>query len=267
MNATLFLHTWRTQRLKLALVSIALVVWGFLLPVIYARYGSRFRAVFESGLLPAEFARFGGGDIFTVPGVIALGLIHPIGIILTSVFSVGFSSSAIAGERQRGTLEVALARPLARRHFYLTLLAAALGFVAVTVTALLMGSVTGATFAGVIGEVPIRNVPLLWLNAVLLFASFAAVGLAASASFDRVAPALGVTLGVTVLMYFLDVLGSLWPAAAFLQPYSLFHYLKARDILLGAARLSDSALLGMVILVAVGWALVVFPRRDLAAPS
>ena len=112
---------------------------------------------------------FGGGDIFSLPGSIALGLIHPIAIILTSVFSVGFSASAIAGERQRGTLEVALARPIARRAFYLTLLQAAFVFVAITLAALLACGVAGATFAGVIGELPLRNVPLLWLNGFLLF--------------------------------------------------------------------------------------------------
>ena len=267
MNGALFRHTWRAQGFKLAVVSTALVIWGFLMPLVYAKYGSQFRAIMESGMLPAEAARFGGGDIFSLPGSIALGLIHPIAIILTSVFAVGFSATAIAGERQRGTLEVALARPIARRTFYLTLLEATLGFVAITVAALLAGTVAGAAFSGVIGEFPVRYVPLLWLNAVLLFGSFTAVGLAASASFDRVAPALGVTLGFVVLMYFLEVLGSLWPAAEMLQPYSLFHYLNAKAILSGAAALFDAALLAAVIVAAVGWALLVFPRRDLAAPS
>ena len=140
MNRALFRQTWRAQGLKLTIVSSALAVWGFLMPVIYARFGSQFRAILESGILPAEFARLGGGDIFSLPGSVALGLIHPIAIILTSVFSVGFSASAIAGERQRGTLEVALARPIARRTFYLTLLSAAFAFVAVIITALLVGA-------------------------------------------------------------------------------------------------------------------------------
>ncbi len=267
MNRALFRRTWQAQRVKLAVVSTALAIWGFLLSVIYARFGSQFRIVLESGLLPEQFSRFGGGDIFSLPGAIALSLIHPIAIILTSVFSVGFSATAIAGERQRGTLEVALARPIARRTFYVTLLEAAFGFVAVVVTALLSGALAGAAFAGVVGEFPLRHLPLLWLNAVLLFGSFAAVGLAASASFDRVAPPLGVTLGFVVLMYFFDILGSLWPDAAMLQPYSLFHYLNARAILLGQVVPLDDAILVAVIVAAVGWALYVFPRRDLAAPS
>ncbi len=267
MNVALLRHTWRVQRTKLAIVSIALTVWGFLLPVIYARFGSRFTALMESGLLPEQFARFGGGDVFSLPGSIALGFIHPISIILTSVFAVGFSASAVAGERQRGTLEVALARPISRRRFYLSLLAASFGFIAISIAALLAGSVSGATFAGVVKELAFRNLPLLWLNSVLLFGAFAAIALAASISFDRLAPALGTTLGIVIAMYVLEVLGSLWPAAGFLQPYSLFHYLKAKAILTGFVAPFDLIVLASVILIAMAWALVVFPRRDLAAPS
>jgi ABC-type transport system involved in multi-copper enzyme maturation permease subunit len=267
MNGALFRHTWRSQRLRLALVSMALMIWGVLLPVIYDQFGSRFQALMESGFFPEEFARFGSGDIFSLPGAVALSFIHPIAIILTSVFAVGFSVSAVAGERQRGTLEVALARPISRRELYLTLLAAAFLFVAITTAALLAGSLTGSTFAGVIGQLGVRNVPLLWLNGVLLFGSFAAIGLAASVSFDRLAPALGVTLGIVIVMYVLEVLGSLWPDAEFLQPYSLFHYLKPKLILTGSVELFDFGVLAVVIVTAMLWALQVFPRRDLAAPS
>ena len=267
MNRALLRHTWRSQRTKLAIVSIALAVWGFLLAVIYARYGSQFAAVMESGILPEQFSRFGGGDVFSLSGSIALGLIHPIGIILTSVFVVGFSASAVAGERQRGTLEVALARPISRRVLYLSLLAASFGFIAIAVAALLAGSVGGATFAGVVGQLAFRNLPFLWLNSVLLFGAFATIALAASVSFDRLTPALGVTLGIVITMYVLEVLGSLWPAAEALQPYSLFHYLKAKAILTGVVAPVDVGVLSSVILLAMVWALVVFPRRDLAAPS
>lgn len=267
MNGALLRHTWRLQRTKLAIVSIALAVWGFVLPIIYAQFGSQFAGLVNSGLLPKQFARFGGGDVFSLAGAIALGLIHPIAIILTSVFAVGFSASAIAGERQRGTLEVALARPMSRRVFYLNLLAASFAFVAIAISALLAGGVSGATFAGVVEELAFTNLPLLWLNSVLLFGAFAAIALAASASFDRLTPAVGVTLGIVIAMYVLEVLGSLWPAAEWLQPYSLFHYLKAKAILTGVAAPFDLGLLAAVILLAMVWALVVFPRRDLAAPS
>lgn len=267
MNWTLFRQTCRFQRVRLALVCVALAIWGFLLPVIYARFGSQFSALMNSGLLPEEFAKFGGGDVFSLSGSIALGFIHPILIILVSVFAVGFSTSAIAGERQRGTLEVLLARPVSRRAVYATLALSVSGFIAIAIAAFLLGSTLGAGAAGVTDELAFERLPWLWLNGVLLFGSFAAIGLAASASTDRLAPALGVTLAILVVMYFFDVLGSLWPDAEFLQPLSLFHYLQAKAILTGTAAASNSVLLGSVIVAGVVYTLIVFPRRDLAAPS
>jgi len=267
MNGALFRQTWYFQRIRLACVCVGLAVWGFLLPVIYARFGSQFRALMDSGLFPNELGQFGGGDIFSLPGAIALSMIHPIAIILISVFAVGFAATAVAGERQRGTLETLLARPMSRRALYLTLAAAELGFIALAMTSLLSGSLVGATYAGVVSEVDPSRVPLLALNGLLLFAAFGAIGLAASVSFDRQPPALGITLGVMVVSYALDVLGSLWPAAAWLQPYSLFHYLKGKAILTGIVSFADLGLLALVMAAAVAWALVVFPARDIAAPS
>ena len=113
----------------------------------------------------------------------------------------------------------------------------------------------------------LTQLPLVWLNGFLMFASFAAIGLAASISFDRLAPAIGVTIAVLLVSYFLEIIGSLWPDAEFLQPYSLFHYLQTRAILIGEADPFAFGLLAAVAAVAIAWALIVFPRRDLAAPA
>ncbi len=267
MNAALFAHTWRSQRVKLAAVALALAIWGFILPIVYGAFGIDFRALFESGIVPRQFASFGGGDIFSLSGSIALGFIHPITIILVSIFAVGFATAAVAGERQRGTLEVLLARPLSRRAVYATLLVVTLVFVALAVAAFIAGSVGGALVAGVADELQPANLPALWLNGVLLYGAFAALGLAASVSFDRLTPALAIVLAILVVMYFFQVLGSLWPDAAFLEPWSLFHYLQAKLVLDGRGAPSDLVVLGAVAVLAIVYALAVFPRRDLAAPS
>jgi ABC-2 type transport system permease protein len=267
VNGALFRHAWRSQRVRIAVVCGGLLVWGFVLPVVYARFGSQFRELLQSGLVPQELMEFGGGDIFSLPGTLALSLIHPIAIILNSIFAVGFPAGSVAGERQRGTLEIVLARPISRRQLYATLAITTLTLVGLALAALLAGSVAGSAYAGVLSDLPIERLPLLWLNAVLLFGSFASITLAASVSVDRLPPALGVGIGAVVVMYFFDVLGSLWPDAQWLQPYSLFHYFQARSILIGTARWRDFAVLAAVSAAGSVWAWVVFPRRDIAAPS
>jgi ABC-2 type transport system permease protein len=267
MNLTLFLQTLRSNALRLVVISVAMTAWGALMPLIYAQFGSQFRDIVNSGLIPKQLAEFGGGDLFSLPGAIAIGFIHPIALILSSVFAVGFATAAIAGERQRGTLEVLLARPIPRRVVYFTLLICALIFVAIVIFAFLAGAFVSATVNGVIGEIPADRLALVWLNGVLLFGAIAAIGLATSVSFDRLSPALGITLAVVLVSYFLQILGSLWPDAKGLQPYSLFHYLDPKAVLTAGASTFNFALLAVVALVAVVAALVIFPRRDLAAPS
>ena len=267
MNRALFAHTWRSQRLKLVVVCVGLAIWSALLPIVYGTFGQTFKSIIDSGLIPKQLMQFGGGDIFSLSGAMALGAIHPISLILNSIFAAGFATSAVAGERQRGTLEVLLARPLSRHTVYLTLLVAVLGFVAVAVAASVVGATIGAAIAGVAGELVPARLPVLWLNAVLLFGAIAAVGLAASVSFDRLTPAIGLTVGFTVISYFLEVLGTLWPDAQGLQPYSIFHYFDAKQVLEGNVVVGNFVILEAVATVAIGWALVEFPRRDLAAPS
>lgn len=267
MNLPLLKRTWRSNAFRLVVICLALAGWGSLGPIIYSQFGATFRELVESGVFPEAMTSFGGGDVFSLPGSIALGFVHPIAIILLSVFAVGFSTNAFAGERQRGTLEILLARPISRRGAYLTILVSVFGFIALALAAYLVGSVTSASLFDVIDEIDPSLLPLVWVNGLLLFGSFAAIALAASVSFDRLAPALGITLAILLVGYFFEILGSLWPDAAFLQPYSLFHYLQTRDILVGEADAFGFLLLGAVIVVSVVYALIVFPRRDIAAPS
>lgn len=267
MNRMLFLHTLRANRVRLLVISVAMALWGSMMPLIYSQFGVQFKQMMESGLIPKEVANFGGGDIFSLAGSIAVGFIHPIALILLSVFAVGFATAAVAGERQRGTLEVLLARPLSRRTVYVTLLVAMLLFIGIVMAAFLAGTVISATANGVGGELVASRIPLLWLNGLLLFAAIGTIGLAASVSFDRLSPAIGLTIAIVIVSYFLDILGSLWPDAKGLQPYSLFHYLQPKAVLSGDVDTVNFVLLGGVAAVAIVAALVIFPRRDLAAPS
>jgi ABC-2 type transport system permease protein len=267
MNRTLFGHLWRSQRSKLLIVCVAMLAWSSFLPVIYKSFGSQMKALVDSGIIPKQLTDFGGADVFSLSGAVAVGYIHPIAIILVSIFAIGFAASAVAGERQRGTLEVLLARPLSRRTVYLTLLVAVLVFIGIVLIAASLGTLLGAGIVGIAGELHAERLPLLWLNGMLLWGSIAAISLAASVSFDRLTPALGLTLAIVVASYFLYVLGSLWPDAKGLEPYSVFNYLASRDILNGTVDIVGLGLLAAVAAIAIAIAQVVFPRRDLAAPS
>jgi ABC-2 type transport system permease protein len=270
VNRVLFERAWAAQRSKLLVVGATLLVWGAVFPIIYATFGVDFQRLVESGTFKQMFdlfSRFSGGNVFSLGGTIAFGLIHPITIALVSIFAIGFTTTAVAGERQRGTLEVILSRPISRSSLYLTLLAAMLVFVGVTLTAIVAGAVAGALLFGVGSDLVPGRLLAAWLNGVFLFAAIGGIGLAASVSFDRLTPALGITLAFTVASYAGYFLALLWPDAHWIGTYSIFSYFRATEILAGRFDPADLVVLAGVFAASVGVACVVFPRRDLAAPS
>jgi ABC-2 type transport system permease protein len=267
MSGPLFARTLAWQRVRWAICAIAIFGWGVLIPVIYGAFAETFREFANSGMFPEELMNFGSGSLFSLPGAVTLGTQHPIAISLLAIFAVGATSTAIAGERQRGTLEVLLARPLGRRGVYVTVLVALLLVIAVVLAALLIGFLVGAAVQGVSDELPIDRMPLVFLNGFLLWGAFATFGMAASVSFDRTGPAIGLSLAYLILNYFLEILGSLWRDAAWTQEYSLFHHFQPTEILDGALDPTDLVILSVAMVLPILYALVVFPRRDLAAPS
>ncbi|MEO8252671.1 MAG: ABC transporter permease subunit, partial [Chloroflexota bacterium] len=210
MNLRLYLQTLRWNRVRLLAVVVASIGWGILIPVVYVSFAAAFKNLANSGALPRELLNFGSGSLFTLPGALTLGLQHPLAIAFVGIFAVGSTASAVAGEREAGTLEVLLARPISRRTLYLTLAAAVATLMAIVLLALLGGQLIGVAIEGVTKELDLVQMPLVFLNGLLLWATFAAFGLAASVSFDRHGPAIGLTIAYLLINYFLEILGSLW---------------------------------------------------------
>jgi beta-exotoxin I transport system permease protein len=267
VNRVLFARTVASLRVRVLLCGLGLLGWGAVLPVVYAAFGKDLQSFMLGNPTLSQFTQFAGGDIFTLTGAIALGFIHPITILLMGIVAVGFPATAIAGERQRGTLEVLLARPVSRRVLLLTLFVVGGAFLAVLMALEVIGSVISAELVGVGSELVVANTAPLWLNGWLMFMAFMAIGFAASVSFDRLAPALGLTLAVVLVSYFLDVLGTLWPDAAWLEGWSLFSLLDAKHVLEKGFVPGDALALALVTLGGLGLAWVAFPRRDLGAPA
>ena len=267
MSGPLFGRTLAWQRVRWIVIGLALFGWGVLMPIIYSTFSDAVRDLANSGAIPDEMLNFGSGSMFTLPGTLTLGFQHPIAISLLGVFAIGTTAAAIAGERHRGTLEVMLARPLRRRGVYVTILIAVLLVVASLLVAFIAGFAVGAASQGILDDLALEHLPMTFLNAFLLWGAFATFGMAASVSFDRPGPALSLSLAYLLLNYFLEILGSLWADAAWTQEYSLFHHFQPAEILDGALDPIDLLILGVAFVVPIVYALIVFPRRDLAAPA
>jgi beta-exotoxin I transport system permease protein len=267
MNPRLFRQTLHWQRVRLLVVIVAGIAWGAFIPVIYEAFSDVFRDLANSGAIPQEMMNFGSGSLFTLPGSITLGLQHPLAIAMVGIFAVGASSMAVAGERARGTLEVLLARPISRTTLYTSILVALLLVVLLVLTAIIGGMIGSATVVGIVDELDLGQVPLVLLNGFGLWAAFTTFGLAMSVTFDRPGPAIGLTLAWLLIHYFLEILGSLWTDAAWTQEYSLLHHFDPGAILTGALDPIDLVIVYAAAVIPVVYALLIFPKRDLAAPA
>jgi ABC-2 type transport system permease protein len=266
VSGRLFGQTLFWQRGRLVIVALVAVAWGALIPTFYVTFQDLFEGLIEGGF-PENFLNFGSGSLFTLAGSITLGFEHPIGIGLVAIFAVGAAAGAVAGEREEGTLEVILARPLSRRRFYVSVGAAVKVMIAVVMAMLIIGQTLSIFLLGVDDEIEVAYLPVVWLVGVLMWAGFAAFSLAASVTFDRRAPAMALSLAFLGVNYFFEILGTFLPDLEWTQEYSLFHHFNPSEILTGNLDPVDLLIFAVALVLPIIWALVVFPRRDLAAPA
>jgi ABC-2 type transport system permease protein len=210
------------------------------------------------------FVAFGGEIDYVSPaGYLGSELFSLMVPLLLLIAAIGAGARAIAGEEERGTLDLLLANPISRRRVALEKLAAlvaeivALGLV--LFTALEIGSRAVAL------DVSTWHLAAATASAVLLALSYGALAFLIGAATGRRGKATGITAALAVAAYVLNGLAPLVGAIEPLQKASPFYYYAASDPLReGLAAGHVGVLIGIFVVVAVLVPLA-FDRRDLAA--
>jgi ABC-2 type transport system permease protein len=251
-------------------------------------------------------AVLGGADLrFERPNdFLAVGMLHPVVLILSCVWAIGRAAGAVAGELDRGTMELLLSQPLPRNRLIL----AHLIVDCVVIPTLCLSFYAGTQFGlwavgpftvdysavkklGLPFPIPTEpkvmdvsaktELPALANLAALLFA-LSGMTLALSAYGRSRWKVIGYGVLVGLLMFIANVLGQLWEEAAFVRPLSVFYYYQPQRIMLrdewatdlgavwnGYSPVGPVPVVGVLLAVgAVGYllALRIFTRRDLPAP-
>lgn len=210
------------------------------------------------------FVAFGGEiDYVSAAGYLGSELFSLMVPLLLLVAAIGAGARAIAGEEERGTLDLLLAQPMSRRRVALEKLAALMaeivGLGIVLFAALEVGSRAVAL------DISAAHLAAATTAAVLLAISFGAVAFLLGAATGHRGRASGIAAALAVASYVLNGLAPLVGALEPLQRVSLFYHYAASDPLReGLATSHVSVLLGVAILAAA-LALLAFDRRDLAA--
>lgn len=246
----------------------------------------------------------GAGINFERPNdFLAVELLHPVVVILCSLWAVGRAASAVSGELDRGTMELLLSQPVPRNRLILAHFLVDLLVIPVLCGCVVAGTQAGLALVGpfdvdysILSKIPENarrfvkpGPPTLevsarrqWLATVnlaaLVFALSGLTMLVSSLGRSR-GRAMAVAGLAAVAMFVANVVGQLWDAAAFVRPATVFFFYQPQRVWLSRDWTADLGevvsggprVVGVGVLLAVGLtgyllALRAFTRRDLPAP-
>lgn len=211
--------------------------------------------------LVALFAGGGALDLASEAGFLDSQLYAFMFPVVVLVFAVGFGAGAIAGEEDRGTMELLLAQPLSRRRLVaekaLALAVALAGLCAVVFLSVWAGALAFGM------EIGAGRVAAATLALFLLGLAFGTLALALGAATGRRAVAIGVTATVALGAYLLQSLGPLVELLEPWTPLSPFAHYATGDRLRGGFDPAAAGVLLVLALSFVGLAAYGFARRDL----
>jgi ABC-2 type transport system permease protein len=210
--------------------------------------------------------------------MVSIGFVHPLTQTILCVWAIGRASGAVAGEIDRGTMELLLAQPLARPKLLLAHFCVDLLTIPVLCLSLWSGTWLGTWLVGLLDQgsadmqvSPLAFGPSLLNVAALVFAvSGYTIWLSARGRFrGRV---MGLAVLLTLVMFLVNVVGQLWDVMGPCLPFTVFYYYQPQQIILNPDWAADAKVWGRLgVLLAVGvvgylGALWTFSRRDLPAP-
>lgn len=210
-------------------------------------------------------AILGGADLqFEKPNdFLAVALLHPVVLILSCVWAVGRGAGAVAGELDRGTMELLLSQPIPRDRLILAHFLVDCAVIPVLCLSFFAGTQFGLWAVGpfeidytTVREVMTKRLgpgaagalqipteptvmevsgrsqfPALANLAALMFA-LSGITLALSAAGRSRWKVTGFGVLVAVVMFVANVLGQLWDAAGFVRPFTVFYYYQPQKIML-----------------------------------
>jgi len=252
----------------------AIAVWVLSLAALVGMYAgifpslrgsSAYAKVFEH--MPegyrALFGLTGGSDITSAAGYLNTELLSFMAPLLVLAYAIGAGANAIAGEEDRGTLEILLANPVRRTRIALEKFGALAAGTVVLCGALfaavqLEGRATGL-------DVTVGGSAAAFGQLALLGIEYGALALLVGAATGHLTASRAVPALLAVAAYLLNGLALLSDALKPLRKLSPFYQYIGHDPLHNGTDAVSIVVSAASIAVLVGLALVAFNRRDVNA--
>jgi ABC-2 type transport system permease protein len=310
MTRTLVVKLLRDVRLALLLMCVLIAayqcLWAKITERIVVQLLPMLMEVVIPGITPQDLVRevFAGGpgkllqsllggeniDITSSRDALTIGYVHPVTQTILCIWAVGRAAGAIAGEIDRGTMELLLAQPVPRYRLILAHLYVDCITIPLLCLSLWAGNWLGWLVVGVHEKGPDSPVisPMIFLpalaNAAALMFALSGFTLWLSSRGRFRGRVLGAAVFIVLVQFLINLIGQLWEDVQCLRPFTVFFYYQPQQIILKGnwvARLQFNwgnakgvwtySMNVMAMLVAVGvvgylLALRKFSTRDLPAP-
>jgi ABC-2 type transport system permease protein len=209
------------------------------------------------------FIGFGGQLDYASPaGYLGIELFSLMVPLLLLVAAIGTGAASIAGEEERGTLELLLANPVSRTRVVLEKSAALALEVAGLGVVLWLALWIGALSVGM--DISAGKLAGATLGAVLLALAYGAIAVLLGAATGRRAVAIGLTAAAAVAAYLVNGLAPLVDALEVPQKLSPFYHYATGDPLREGVSVVHLAVLIGIAVVATALAPVLFSGRDVS---
>ncbi len=266
MLRSVFLKSLRDQRRALMWWGIGLVTLAVMMMLFYPNVRDSGAAMEEyMKSFPKELMALFGGEFteFTSPeGFLNSELFFLIVPLLFLIFTITAGSSAIAGEEEKGTLDLLLSNPLARWQVALEKFFAMV--IATLALALSFWSGIAVGRVAVEMDIGLERVAAATLSAAILGMAFGALAFALGCISGNRGLSIGVTSAVGVMSYLLNALAPMVEFLSSLRRLSPFYYYIGADPLRNGLSLGHAGVLIALSAALLAVALVAFERRDLA---
>ena len=206
---------------------------------------------------------FAGGftDVTTPEGFLNSQLYSLMAPALLLVYAIGQGSGAIAGEEERGTLDLLLSDPVTRLEVLSQKTAAMIAGLLGLSFVLWLGVVVGTVIVDM--DLSIWRTMQVTLSGVLLGTVFGALALALGCARGKRGLSIGATGGLAVAVYFVYALAPLAEGLSPLEKLSPFYYYIGADPLANGLNPTHTAALIGISAALLVVAAVTFERRDL----
>jgi ABC-type transport system involved in multi-copper enzyme maturation permease subunit len=199
----------------------------------------------------------------TTRGILAFGWNHPIALALGAAIAIVLATRGIAGEIENGAMELMLSQPLSRMNYF----AAHVGFALLALATLSLSGWLGTAIGQHVFDLNAfapGNLFRLVVNFFLLQSAWLGITLLLSVFGRERGRVAGAAFFLALISYLVQVIGRLWPAAAFLLPFSLYTYYSPPALLVESRPVGKSlVILFSAIAVSLGSAAWRFQRRDI----